>query len=196
MRAYARACARYELLRGLERCATLLAVGRVRDAKNKQSAVTLGTKMQHRRLLAEVRQEAAAFARGLDRGIDPAEAVQRILDNMMSAYEYALEKMFTLAEGEYFHDTMTGKVVNPWIREQERLALQITHIAGKAAAMGLAERQVRLQEQQAAIFATVVEAALTAAGVGTDQRRRVHESIAARLDDITVDPDAVLELVA
>lgn len=174
----------------------MLSVGRVRDAKNKQSAATLGKKLMHRRMLAEVRQEAAEFAKGLDRGIDPAEAVQRILDNMMSTYEYALEKMFTLPEEDYFTDTMTGKVINPWIREQERLALQITHIAGKAASMGLAERQVRLQEQQAAIFATVVEAALQRAGIGTDARRMVHESIASRLDDITVTPASVRELEA
>lgn len=159
-------------------------MGRVRDAKNKASNKTVGERMAHRRLLAEVRSEVAEFAKGLDRSVDPADAVQRILDNMMSAYEFALEKMFTLPEDEYFHDTITGKVLNPWVREQERLALQITHVAGKAAAMGLAERQVRLQEQQAAIFATVVEAAMQRAGLNTDQRRMVHEGIAVRLEDI------------
>lgn len=169
-------------------------MGKVRDAKNKTSNATLGEKMRHRRLLAEVRSQAAEFAVGLDRGVDPAEAIQRILDNMMTAYEYALEKMFTLQEDEYFTDTITGKVLNPWVREQERLALQITHVAGKAAAMGLAERQVRLQEQQAAIFATVVEAALVRAGIGSDERRKVHENIAVGLDDITLGADAVRDI--
>lgn len=187
-----------ELLRAACECATLLGVGRVRNAKNRESSLTLGERMQHRRLLAEVRGEAAEFAKGLDRGIDPAEAIQRILDNMMTAYEYALSQMFTLPEDEYFTDTMTGKVLNPWVREQERLALQITHIAGKAASLGLAERQVRLQEQQAAIFATVVDAALKAAGIGTDERRQVHEGIAKGLDDIVlaVNSDRVTELAA
>lgn len=176
--------------------ASLWVMGKVRDAKNKASTVTIGDRMRRKRLLAEVRSEAAEFAKGLDRGIDPAEAIQRILDNMMTAYEYALEKMFTLPEDEYFHDTITGKVLNPWVREQERLALQITHIAGKAAGLGLAERQIRLHEQQAAIFATVVEAALVKAGVGTDQRRQVHEGVATGLDDITLAAENVRELVA
>lgn len=140
--------------------------------------------MRRRRLLLEAAQEAGQFAEGVRLNVDPADAIQQILDNMMMAYNYSLEKMFTLTEDEYFEDTITGKRINPWIAEQERLALQVTHIAGKAAAMGLAERVVRLQEQQAAIFATIVEAALNAAGIDAEDRRKVHEGIAIRMEDI------------
>lgn len=171
-------------MRRLRRCPTLRSVGKVRDAKNRKSHATVGEAMRRRRMLVEVRQEAAEFTKGLYRGQDPAEAVQMVLDNMTTAYEYATQQVMELPVDEYFVDTVTGKRLHHWIVEQERLGLQIVHTAAKAAAMGLAERQVRLQEQQAAIFATVVEAALTAAGLNADQRRSIHEGIATRLEDI------------
>lgn len=159
-------------------------MGKVRDAKNKESHATVGKAIQRRRILAEVRQEAAEFTNGLKRGQDPAEAVQMVLDNMTTSYEYATQQVFELLEEDYFVKTLAGDRLHPWIVEQERLALQIVHVAGKAAGMGIAERQVRLQEQQAAIFATVVEAALVAAGLKSDQRRAVHQRIASSLEDI------------
>lgn len=159
-------------------------MGRVRDRKNKEALAEIGARRKRRRMLMEVRREAAEFAEGVRRNVDPAEAVQQILDNIMDRYEYASQQVYTLDEDSYFVETITGKTLHVWIREEERLALQIVHIAGKAAAMGLAERQVRLQEQQAAIFATIVEAALVAAKIGPDERRAIHESIAARMDDI------------
>lgn len=133
-------------------------------------------------MLVEVRAEAAEFCEGLRRGMDPAEAMQVILDNMMTSYEYATQQVFSLPESEYFQDTITGKRPHPWLVEQERLGLQVVHVAGKAAAMGLAERQIVLKEAQAALFAQVVDAALAAAGIGSDKRRQIHESISLRLE--------------
>lgn len=161
-------------------------MGRPKKAneKRKESLRSLGEQMRRRRLLVEVRGEAAEFTRGLRRGQDPAEAVQIILDNMMSAYEYATQQVWTLEEGEYFEETIAGKRLNPWIVEQERLSLQIVHVAAKAAAMGLAERQVQMQEQQAALFAAVVEAALVQHGMPSEERRQVHQKISVGLDDI------------
>ena len=173
-----------ERLRRLRRSASLTGVGKVRDAKNKRSAVTLGEQMARRRTLLEVRKEAAEFTQGLRRGMDPADAVQMILDNMTTAYEYATQNVMELEVDEYFQETITGKRLHPWIVEQERLGLQNVHVAAKASSMGLAERQVRLQEQQAAIFATVFEAVMVEAGLDNHLRRKIHEGIALKLDDI------------
>jgi hypothetical protein len=159
-------------------------MGRVRDKKNRQSHREIGEQLRRRRLLVEVRSEAKEFSEGLRRGMDPADAVQIILDNMMSAYEYATQQVWTLQEDEYFTETIAGKRLNEWIVEQERLSLQIVHTAAKAAAMGLAERTVKLQEQQAAIFAAVVERALVQAGVGSEERRSIHQHIGEGLDDL------------
>lgn len=159
-------------------------MGKARDAKTKEAHSQLGSRMKRRRLLMEVRKEAAEFAQGIRRYQDPADAVQQVLDQIMDRYEYASQQVYQLDESEYYVKTITGQALNEWIREEERLALQIVHIAGKAASMGLAERQVRLQEQQAAIFATVVDAALVAAGLEGDVRRSIHEGIAVRMDDI------------
>lgn len=162
----------------------LLCVGKVRDQKNRASAAATADRFERRRTLAEVRREAAEFTSGLKRGQDPAEAIQLVLDNMQTGYEYATQQVMSLTEDEYFVEVLGGKRLHHWIVEQERLGLQIVHVAGKAAGLGLAERQVRLQEQQAAIFAALVEAALSEAGVGAEQRRQVHQGIANRLEDI------------
>mgnify|MGYP006150958511 CR=1 FL=1 len=155
-----------------------------RKAKREKDQATLGQRMTNRRLMLEVRKEASEFAEGLARNVDPASAVQFVLDNIASAYEYATQQMWTIPEEEYWRDTIAGKIPHEWVREQERLGLQLVHVAGKAAAMGLAERQVRMQEAQAAIFATVVEAVLVEVGLDGDKRRLVHQGIAMRLDDI------------
>lgn len=140
--------------------------------------------MQRRRMLLEVREEAAEFTQGLKRDVDPAEAVQLILDNMTTAYEYCVQQMMALDEEDYWQPALGGPVLHPWIREQERLGLQIIHAASKAVSMGLAERQVKLQEQQAAIFATVVEAVMVELGLSSEVRHQAHALIATRLEDI------------
>lgn len=161
-------------------------VGRVATAKAKADKASLGEKLKRRRLLTEVREEAKEFTDGLTRNMDPAEAVQRVLDNVMSMYDYATQQVFTLAEDEYFRESLGGPVVHEWIREQERLGLQVVHVAAKASAMGLAERQVRVQEAQAALFAIVVEQVLQELGLGNEDRHRAHTLIAAKLEDPAV----------
>lgn len=182
MCARAGACARADERRCERRYAD--GVGKVANRKRKEQSQTIGEAFRRKRILAEVRQEAAEFAVGLKRNQDPAEAVQFILDNMITAYEYATQNVMQLPEEDYFVEVLGGKRLHHWITEQERLALQIVHVAGKAAGMGIAERQVRLQESQAAIFATVVEAALQQAGLNAELRRSVHQGIATRLEDI------------
>lgn len=159
-------------------------MGRVRDKKNKAASATIAENFARRQALHEVRQEAAEFCEGLKLSTDPAEAIQQILDTMVARWQYASQQVWSLREDEYFVDTIAGKRLNEWIAEEERLALQIVHTAAKAANMGLAERQVRLQEQQAAIFATVVEAALKNAGIDSETRRSIHQGISTKLDDI------------
>lgn len=153
-----------------------------KTAKRKQEQKTLGDRMARRRLLVEVREEAKEFAQGLRTDVDPADAVQFVLDQMTAAYFYATEKAMGLSEDEYWMDTLGGKVLHPWLREQERLGLQIVHVAGKAASMGLAERQVFLQEQQAAMFANVVDAVLRKLDIPYDTRQQIHGGIAEQLD--------------
>lgn len=159
-------------------------MGKVATAKRKAAAELSATRFQHRRTLAEVREQAAEFAGVMKKGVDPAEAVQDILDEAHGAWQYANEQVLRLPEDEYWVESLGTKVPNPWIREQDRLMHMVLQIASKAASMGLAERMVRLEEIQAEIFSAVVEAALIQYGLNFDQRRSIHESIAQGLDDI------------
>jgi hypothetical protein len=117
-----------------------------------------------RRMLAEWRKEATEFGASLSRNIDPTKAVQQLLDGAHASWLYAQMQMLQLTEDEYFEEQMGMTVPNKWIREEDRLAGKVLVIAAKASNMGLAERQVRLEEQQAALFGKVVEAAIRMAG--------------------------------
>lgn len=138
---------------------------------------------KNRRLLAQVHHEVREQI-GPRINMDPAAAITEILDNLMVMYRYAMEQVAALPEEEYFRSAMGGHIPHEWVREQERLALQTVHVAGKAVAMGLAERQVILQEQQAALFSHVVEAAMVKFGLDMDTRRQLHAAIADRLEDL------------
>lgn len=152
--------------------------------ERKEAQAEIRSRVPRRRMLAEVRQEAKEFSDSLRRNIDPGEAVQEILDQIHAAWQYATMKVALLDEDDYFQTSMGVEVPNVWIREQERLGMQAVHVAAKASAMGLAERQVQIQEAQAALFQTVVEAALVKAGLPLDQRQNVHQAIATGLEDI------------
>jgi hypothetical protein len=139
---------------------------------------------RNRRLLGQVHADALKFTQGLRRNMDPTEAIQLVLDNLAAMYSHATMQVLTLSEDEYWRETMSGPIPHEWIREQERLGMQIVHTAGKASQMGLAERMVRIEEQQAAIFQVVIEQALIKIGIEADDRRRVHTMIAEGLEDI------------
>lgn len=164
---------------------------RLADAEHQKQA----KKRRNRRLLMEAQTEAAEFAPAPKKNVDPAQAVQEILDNIIAMYRYSTAQVATLDERDYWRDTIAGRVQNEWIREQERLGMQAVHVASKAAAMGLAERAVAIQEAQAAMFAMVVEQVLTEFKMSSDQRRKIHTRIAERLEDIELEPVA-LERVA
>ena len=115
-------------------------MGKVRDKKNRESAEAAKRQFAHRRALAQVRQEAAEFAGSMRRGVDPAEAVQDILDEAHGAFQYATMMVGQLDESEYFVESLGLKVPNKWIREQERLMNMVLQIAARAHGMGLAER--------------------------------------------------------
>lgn len=157
-------------------------MGRAATRKAKDEQKTLGQQMQRRRMLLQVKEEAREFAEGISNRTDPAEAVQAVLDHIYAAYQYATQQMFSLTEDEYWRETLGGRVPHEWIREQERLALQVVHIAGKASGMGLAERMVRIQEAQAGMFALVVDQVLKELGMGANDRHKAHELIAAKLE--------------
>lgn len=140
---------------------------------------------RNRRLLAQVHEEARELAlSGKRADIDPADAVQEVLNAMMAMYRHATLQVAALEEGEYWRETVAGPIPHEWIREQERLGLQVVHTAGKAAGMGIAERRVRLEEARAILFAGIVDSVLRRFEVPADQRALMHEAIAAGLDDI------------
>jgi hypothetical protein len=159
-------------------------VGKVRDKKRKDEAEQSRRQFAHRRALAQARVTAREFAGSIRTDVDPADAIQDLLDEVHGAWQYATQRTLELDESEYFVESLGMKVPNQWIREQERLAGILLQVAAKAASVGLAERMVRLEEVQAEIFGRAVEAALQAAGLNFDQRQVIHQKIAEGLDDV------------
>lgn len=192
-----RAYARARGVRCADGAATLRPVSRrEKNAARRASLLAQVERDRKKQLLHEAASTVADLVPAPRRGIDPAEGIQEILDNLMALYRLASSKVFFLAADDYFKDTIAGPVPNEWIREQERLGMQVVHVAGKAASMGLAERAVRIQEAQAAMFATILEAALKQQGLEIDDRRSIMNKVAEELDAIEARGVELLERVA
>lgn len=75
-------------------------------------------------------------------------------------------------------------IVELYDSERDRL----TRIAKACSDVGVADRDIRIHEQEAALFATAVDRAAEAIGMDASTRRQLHEEIARALDGAT-DPD-------
>lgn len=172
--------------------------GKERTARRKAEGKAVAQTKRNRRLLAQVHHEAREVALAGKRiPSDPADAVQEVLDAMLAMWRHAWLEVQTLEETDYWRETIAGKIPHEWIREHERLGLQIVHVASKATAMGVAERRVRLDEAKAILFAGIVDTVMKEFNVPQDQRIQMHERIAAGLDDLAAGVDVeVKELVA
>ena len=169
---------------------------RRKNARRKEGVIAQARADKRKRLLAEALEGVADYTAAPRRGLDPAVAIQEVLDNLVALYKYITAQLVMMPAEEYFRETIAGLVPNEFLREQERLGMQIVHVASKASAMGLAERAVMLQEAQAAMFGTLVEAALVKMDIGLDDRRKVHDLIAQGMEDIEAQGADVMERVA
>lgn len=166
------------------------------NAKRKAALQAQTKKVERKRLLHEAMAEVGDLVAVHSRGVDPAIAVQDILDSLMSLFKVATAKVAFTPEDEYFIETIAGPVPNKWLREQERLMMQIVHVSSKAASMGLAERAVRVQEAQAAMFAMVLEKVLLNKGLDFDARREIMAGVAEEFDSIEARGVDLMERVA
>lgn len=133
------------------------------------------------RAMAAVRAEVTRWGLG-DTHVDPGEVLLRLVSQASARAErYAQELEQLVGESENLRDALVREAygefgpVGEYVRglalleaqERDRLA----NFAAKAIAAGLAERQVRLAEKNAAIAERALMAALEDIGLSVEQRQ-------------------------
>lgn len=130
-----------------------------------------------------------------DSTVDPGEVLLRLVtQSAWRAERYAAEVQRMVTQAGSLQEALTGESwstsesggsvkVGEYIRAMAKLESderdRCANFATKAVAAGLAERQVRLAEQQGAMLASVIKAVLDDLGLTPEQAARVPE-VAAR----------------
>lgn len=132
-------------------------------ASHKQHAVTVEAKRRMIKLGAPVTE------------IEPHQALLALL-RATAGHVAWLHREIAAIDDLSAHESRV--MVALYDGERDRLA----RIAKSCSEVGVAEHEVRIHEREAAIFAVAVDKAAEALGLTTDERRQLHELVAAELD--------------
>lgn len=129
-------------------------------------------------------------------GVSTGDALQRCLDRAVALWEFAATQTDNVAmdsdptsddEGGGFFEILLGPggasewVPNKWYRVEREARLDIERLAGMMTQLGIAERHVRIQEAQAALFVASVREAAIQAGISPQQVRLLGEALRDRV---------------
>ncbi|WP_277310415.1 hypothetical protein [Spongiactinospora sp. TRM90649] len=149
-----------------------------------------------RRLERETAQRAMVTY-GLPRAVDPADALLEEVHRTAGHVAWLAEKVAALDEGDLvwgttvevdkgsgqFGGTDTTQAAKPsvWVELYRSERRHLTEVCKTALAAGVAERQVRLAEQQGAMLADVIGRVLDALDLTPGQQARVAEVVPREL---------------
>jgi hypothetical protein len=146
--------------------------------------LTVARNRRKNRALHLARQQAARNAEGIRLNIDPGEALQEVLDRAVSMLRFAGEKAADVPEDQVIIMGAFGPMENVWVHLEERMRLEVGHLAANMVKIGLAEREVRMKEAQAALIVAALVEAAREAGIPRDQVKRLGPALRAKLTDI------------
>lgn len=138
-------------------------------------------------------------------GTSTGDALQRCLDRAVALWEFAATQTdnFALSPdtsgeeggedgGGFFEIQLlpggaSEWIPNKWYRVEREARLDIERLAGMMTQLGIAERHVRIQEAQAALFVAHIREAAIEIGLEPDQVRLLGEALRGRVAGATVD---------
>jgi hypothetical protein len=89
--------------------------------------------------------------------IEPADAIQFVLDRAVHMLKNAVEGVSQLEPDEIWRDTMVGRIPNEWIRLEEDLRKEVTQIAGRMLQLDIDGRRADAAEAVAVLLAPILE---------------------------------------
>lgn len=136
-------------------------------------------------------------------GVSTGDALQRCLDRAVALWEFAASQTDAVAVapdpnspdgtgGGFFELQLlpggaSEYVPNKWYRVEREARLDIEKLAGMMTQLGIAERQVRIQEAQAALFVAQIREAAIEAGLSPSDVRSLGEALRRRVAGAIVD---------
>jgi hypothetical protein len=129
-----------------------------------------GTK--NSRLMRDMKARAALDpSRPAFNDVSPEQALQETLDRAYSWMIYWATVADKLSIEDRWRSTINGKIPHEAIRAEAEYRQEVAYLAARALDLGIAERQVALNERTAAALVGVLDQAMDAAGLNKDQRR-------------------------
>jgi hypothetical protein len=135
-----------------------------------------GVSKKRRAVYAELRDAAVRYEIKVN-GTDPIEALQMCLDRAVEHWRVAMAAVDKIEEGNLFEDTINGKMPHHWFRLENQLRQEVTRLSAAMINLGIAERQVRVQEAQAMLLAKMVRDAAVEAGLPQEQVRALGRAL-------------------
>lgn len=135
------------------------------------------------RAVAQCMDDASRYLAGkpLD-PIDPADALQFVLNRGVALLAYASERVDTLPEDELYISTPFGPVECAWLVMEEKLRKEVGYTAARMVDIGIADRAVQLEEAKAALFVRAVMEAAREAGISRDKIKQLGPAIRVQLE--------------
>lgn len=135
----------------------------------------------HRKALRLVRNLALTTGTPGE-NVDPANAMQYVLDRATHMLMNAVKGVEDLEADEIWRDTMVGRIPNEWIRLEDDLRKEVWGLAGKMIALDLDDRKARAAEIMAAILAPVLKGILDDLNLNKAQMAKAPKVIQGHLE--------------
>lgn len=145
------------------------------------------------RLYGELVTIAAEQGAPIKLGVSTADAMQECLDRAVALWRFAAQQVdkldFTPSQPDAFFETRVGPggatevVPNRWYNLEMVARAEVEKLAGMMTQLGIAERQVQLEEAKAALMIAAIRDAAIEAGFDADQVRALGAALRKRLED-------------
>lgn len=160
---------------------------RTRQIASRRKRITNDARKARSVAYAELVRDAAELGVERPTGTTAGAVLQEVLDRTVGHYRYAASEVDKLTLQEFWvHgvDDVGNTIVEPnkWYKLESELRAEIVRLASRMEDLGLAERQVQLEEARAALVVAAIRDAAREAGLNQAQMRKLGQGLRSRLE--------------
>lgn len=141
----------------------------------------MASKKRSRQLKA-ARAEVARRVDGVRFDIDPADALQEVLDRAVSMLRVVGSNADEVKEDEMTVMTAFGPIENMWLRLERDLRQEVGALAARMVQIGIADRAVKVQEAKAVLLVQAIQAAAREVGIPRDKVKALGPALRTNLE--------------
>ena len=135
---------------------------------------------------SRVAQESKLLQYGGPIELDPHQALLNEVYRSAGHVQWLEDKVRLLTDGDMSEETIAGKVPNFWIRWYTDERMRLVNSAAVCIKAGVAERRVKIAEEQGRVLADAIRTILNELGLNADQQRKAPEIVRAVLQSVPV----------